>query len=471
MKKLLVLLCFSLLSISFVFADDDDDLFFDDDDGILEFEAETDARTDELNHGALFETGSIKIGGRFDTSVSTTTTLWANDGETFSTHLNDTKLSPALSAYLSLDARPTQTLRMYTKFGLAYPFVSTVGITGFNSFSIVDYLKVKEMFTDFSVNDRAFFRFGLHTVTWGTGYFFSPVSDMINTSSINPEDTDAQVDGAFNLRTQITFPGTQNCLWLYVIPSTDFTQGTAESYLRDTAFAGKGDLVFGNWEIGLGGFYKHAVAPKAMITASGSIGKVSVFGELVYQYGGNSEWKEKDNWANKTSIFQATVGMTYLWKDPAIVLAAQYYFDGNNVDRLVYLHGSDVSAIPSEYKDQVLIDIPRFTEGHNFAVLATFGKVFGSSDFNATVLGIMNVGREENYINEPAIKSIPQLRDYDFDLSQYSKITSIILSGMLNYSPMDSLRFGVGPYITWEDFNSKPVVAVKLSATLGGGKF
>ena len=71
MKKLLVLLCFSLLSISFVFADDDDDLFFDDDDGILEFKAETDARTDELNHGALFETGSIKIGGRFDTSVST----------------------------------------------------------------------------------------------------------------------------------------------------------------------------------------------------------------------------------------------------------------------------------------------------------------------------------------------------------------------------------------------------------------
>ena len=79
---------------------------------------------------------------------------------------------------------------------------------------------------------------------------------MINTSSIDPENTSAQVDGSLNLRTQIVLPNTQNCLWFYVIPSTDFKpETTADTYLRDTALAAKADLVFGNWEFGIGGFY------------------------------------------------------------------------------------------------------------------------------------------------------------------------------------------------------------------------
>ena len=170
---------------------------------------------------------------------------------------------------------------------------------------------------------------------------------MINTSSINPEDTAAQVDGALNLRTQVTFPGTQNCLWFYIIPGDlKLINSATSAYFRETAFAAKGDLVFGGWEFGLGGYYKYQAAPKAMVTASGSIKKLGVFGEAVYQYGCNAEWKEDDDWSGKTSVVQATAGIMYMWKRPSITLTAQYYYDGNGVDKIINMKGKDLGQYP-----------------------------------------------------------------------------------------------------------------------------
>lgn len=483
MKKLLSLLCASLLLLP-VFAqniDDDffsDDDFFFDDDGIVELEESTSATTtsttgntsSDLSHGTLFQDGSIKIGGRFDTSLATSTVIWQDkDNFDFGDSLENTTLTPTASAMLSVDARPSQSLRMYTKFGLDYPYTTKANgslylsqiedaqklkdfskLMGMDDYdpeisvktTVSDYLTLKELFTDFSVADRAFFRFGIHTVTWGTGYFFSPISDILNTTSINPEDTSAQVDGCFNLRTQITFPGTQNCLWFYVVPSTNFKSDyTSSSYLKDTALAGKADLVFGNWEIGLGGYYKYQNAPKAIMTASGGFKKVSLFGEALYQYGADAEWTKNKDWEDKTNIFQITAGASYYWKDPQITLAGQYYYDSNDKDM----------------KNQYL------TKGHNIAGVATFGRIFGSTDFSATIFTMANFGKEEL---SDLIKSYLE----SMDISS-SYLSSITLSGMLSYSPTKEMTFTAGPYFTWQTTKSKPDVAFNLTAKLGGGKF
>lgn len=414
-----------------LFSDDvfSEDSLFADGDGIDEVN-EVSAKTD-LSKGILFEDGSIKIGGNFTTSLETETVLYSEEDKSFGENLKDSVLTPTANANLIVDARPTQSLRMYTKFGIQYPYTVKGNLQNKNIFdqvvtlntqgTISDWFSLKELFTDFSIADTAFFRFGLHTVTWGTGYFFSPVSDLINTSSIDPENTSAQVDGSLNLRTQIVLPNTQNCLWFYVIPSTNFIAGTtADTYLRDTALAAKADLVFGNWEFGIGGFYKYQNSPKAMLTASGSLKNVSVFGEFVYRYGADSEWStKKDDWSDKTNIFQATVGLSRYWKNPAITLAAQYYYDGNNKD------------MTHQY----------LTYGHNVAALLSFGKILGNSDFTASIFGMVNF--------EKAMK----------------------LSAMINYSPLSSIKIGMGPDITWKSFDNNPTVSLKLSASLGGGKF
>lgn len=484
MKKALVILFALQFSLFSLFAQSDDDLFggSDDDlfgdDGIEVVESVT-AKSD-LSKGTLFEAGSIKIGGRFDTSISTTSVLYADDEKSFSDHMKDTAFDPTLSAFLTVDARPTDILRMYTKFGFGYPFADKVVVnypstsilnkeeTDFDldklktlspqelaeavkkfseqdftkyedkkydpiTLSINNYFKVKEAFTDFSVADRAFFRFGLHTVTWGTGYFFSPVSDIINASSINPEDTAAQVDGVLNLRTQITFPDSQNCLWAYIVPSSSLKA-------IDTAFAAKADVVLGGWEIGVGGYYKYQNAPKVVLTASGSIKKFAVFGECVYQYGAAQEWAENTEWDDKSTILQITTGLTYMFKDPQILIAGQYYYDGNNKD---FKH---------EY----------FTHGHNIAALVTFGKILGNTDVTATLFGMVNFGKDD----------LPD--NYQLVINQMgmgSFINTATLSGIINYTPFKNFTIGCGPYVTFSDWEKAPTVALKLTATLGGGKF
>jgi hypothetical protein len=439
----------------------DDDLFADD--GIDEV-TNVKAKSD-LSKGVIFDTGNIKIGGNFQTSIGTMTTLYADDDNSFGDNIKDTKINPNVGAYITVDARPNQDLRMYSKFGLRYPFSSRAASTATTTAkttkypapigdvttyktdvttTITDWIYLKELFTDFSVADTAFFRFGLHTVTWDAGYFFSPVSDIINSSSINPEDVEAQVDGCFNLRTQITIPNSQNCFWLYVLPAFD--------YAKNTVFAGKYDLLLGGWELGFGGYYKHNAAPKVTFTATGSIRKLNLFGEAVFQYGSDREWNED---TDKSAIFRATAGFMYTWKTPSITLAGQYYYDGNNftVDTnadIMYL-----AKNPLYIKEDL-------TKGHNVALLLSFGRIFGTTDLTASVFGMVNFGKEDL----PAMVS-SMLEEYGAS----SFLNAGTFSAMLNYAPTKTIKMGIGPYMTFADWDKAPVVSLKLEFTLGGGKF
>ena len=481
MKRSLLLLTALFFTFS-IFAQSDDDLFGSDDDffgddGIEEV-ADVSAKTD-LSKGVLFDTGSIKVGGSLNAGISTNTILWGPDNEDLGDNIHNTTFTPDLSAMLSVDARPTETLRMYTKFGFAYPFESSVNgyvktdmfgnveptLIGFDNDgnpiigtetnnNFFDWFKLKELFTDFSIKDTAFFRFGIHTVTWGAGYFFSPVSDMINSSSIDPENPDKQVDGSLNLRTQIVFPGTQNCLWFYVIPSTNFNNQTAESYARDTALAGKADILIGNWELGLGGLWKYQNAPKAMLTATGSLKKISFFGEFVYSYGALSEWQKNTDWDDKTNIFQATAGFSYYWKEPKINLAAQYYFESND---------KDFAKKVTQY-------------GHNFALMASKGDLFKNPDLSLSLFAMANFGHKEATTDDilemyemAAMLSPAELEDAAKEASNLMPALTANLT--LNYTPFRDATFGIGPSISFKDFETKPTVSLKLSATLGGGKF
>ena len=447
MKRFIILLIIGLLT-AFAFAQSDDDLFggSDDDlftdDSIVEVK-DVSAKSD-LSKGVIFDTGSIKVGGSLSAGITTNTVLYSPEENDLGKNIYASTLKPDLSAMLSVDARPTETLRIYTKFGFAYPFQNKATANG-NSIVIADWFKLKELFTDFSLKDTAFFRFGIHTVTWGTGYFFSPVSDMINTSSIDPENPEKQVDGALNLRTQIVFPNSQNCLWFYVIPSTNFTNQTAESYMRETALAGKFDRLIGNWEFGIGGFYKYQNAPKAMLTATGSLRKIGFFGEFVYSYGSASEWARNNNWDDKTSIIQATAGFSYMWKEPQITLAAQYYFNGNDKDPAAYVIG-----------------------GHNIAALLSFGKLFNNNDFTASIFAIGNFGRKEMTSAEREMLKLSGATDEMLAAVSGTALTS---TAMLYYSPIKELKVGLGPSITFKTFEANPTISLKLSATLGGGKF
>lgn len=474
------------------FGSDDEDWFgsaddeFFADDGIDELVA-LDEKSSAMAMGNLFETGSVRVGGSFDLGLSTYTSLYRDDDSDFWERVKDSRISPTVGASLFIDARPTNVLRMYTKFGIRYPFSDSIGMSlssgsgqldedtkkdledmfpgvdissllssgGMPSFSITNWLYLKELFTDFSVADKVFFRFGMHTVSWGAGFFFSPVSDMINSSSIDPENTSAQVDGSLNLRAQIPFTDSQNCLWLYLVPpSTTTTMPSGDNVglstyldgamypylLKQTAIAGKMDVVVGNWELGFGGVFRLENSPKIMVTASGSIinGKIGVFGEGVLSYGTQKQWNESTEWKNKDFIFQGTVGAMHVWTDPQITVMGQYYFDGNLDDHKYLTYGSNLAATV------------------NFANIA-------DSDFSATIFGLFYLGKT----NVQSLSEAAELMTSGKAFMPYAGIVSITGS----WTPFKNISFSAGPYITWTDMTKAPNVAMKLGVTLGGGKF
>ena len=404
--------------------------------------SEQNAPKTDLAHGTVFQTGSVKIGGQFDMSLTTLTVF--NKDTDFEDSLKNTLLTPLADALFTIDARPSENLRLYFKGGIHFPYITEQNATtgssvevlvnavenGFDLTKLSDSDKqsmmqnlfyVKELFTDFGIGNAAYFRFGKQTITWGTGYFFSPSSNIVNLSSIDPEDTTKQVEGPLALRTQIVFSGSQNCIWAYIIPDSSLFSQNGDTYIfaRNTAFAAKGDIVLGGWELGVGAFYKYAHAPKGVLTASGTLfNKINTFAECVWAYGTDTDWSNSNSWDNKDSIWQATAGCTYTWKEPQITFAGQYYYDGNDKD---------------SWDD--------ITHGHNIAGLISFAKVF-TTDLTASVYGNVNFGAD-----------------------------TLTAFAMLYYSPINEIKLGAGPYAVWSSFDSSPNIAVKLSAKLGGGRF
>lgn len=177
----------TFLCVGLLFAQDfsDDDFFFTDDDGIIEMEEVAAPKTD-LARGVLFETGSVKIGGTFDLSLTTLTTF--SKDKVFKDELKDTLLLPTAGASLTVDARPTENLRMYMKTGIAYPFVTagnaalmgnpiklpglffqspediTIPTLISNDMSLRNMFYVKELFSDFNLGQNVAIRFGKQTV-------------------------------------------------------------------------------------------------------------------------------------------------------------------------------------------------------------------------------------------------------------------------------------------------------------------
>ena len=467
MKKIFVFILVLLFAIGSLTAQSDEDLFGSDDDlfggdDFLIEEVEDVSAKSDLSKGILFDNGSVKIGGSLSASASLSTTLYQKDTE-FTDNLKASSLTPSLSSSITLDARPNQDLRLFSRFNLSYPFTGNV-------------LNVKEMFTDFNAGDYVSFRFGLHTVTWGTGLFYSPVSDMINTSSIDPEHRDEQVDGSLNLRTLINIPGTMNNLWFYVIPD----KGTWQA--RDTALAVKGEFVAGGWELGAGAFYKYNTAPRAMLTASGSIKKWALFGEAVYQYGSDREWIENAGFSDKKSVIKATAGFMRSWTDPNISLLAQYYYDGNDFDASTF-----TDALFYLGNMQLLSEFA--TKGHNLAFSLGFSKLFGNKDLSLSVFGMTNFTKPEvldpysteNQFLISALKTALNGAESGsgdlFEKGLYKTVDGVkdaprtILSVMLNYAFNDNASMGFGPYLTLVKWDKPPVVALKINFTLGGGKF
>lgn len=387
----------------------------------------------------------------------------------------DGTLKTHLDAHLFFDARPKENLKLYGKFLFGFPFEKQLSGTArvpgsllpqtlqgkYNEGAPLDLsvngspnIKIQELYTDFSVRDIAFFRFGKHAVKWGTGYFYSP-ADVINLSRIDPQDPEAEREGPVSLRTHIVIPQTQHNVWLYLLPPMQ-KDGFKPEY---TAAAAKAELLLGNWEWGIGGWYKYKTAPRLMTTLSGSIaGKVSVFAEGVFAWGSDytyhkndaafTAYREKDK-----PFFQATAGASYFNADAHISLACQYFYNGFG-----YAH--------TEVAHNLMEQAQAAVQQKNFAHPA----IAAAQD--VTQMG--HIG--QHYIaftvsqNKIGTEKVTASLFQQFAFSEREGLTNLTLQ----WSIHPSLSLSTGPsfiYPLSAASKSKGSIGFNVGCKLGGGKF
>ena len=406
------------------------------------------------------EGNKLRIGGSLDSSLK----LSLNWAEPYKPK-PDSTLTTNLNANLFFDARPTENLKIYGKFSFGFPFEKNLAgkavavvPPGIEVPAFVDVpgavnISIRELYTDFSLKDIAFFRFGKHAVKWGTGYFYSP-ADIINLSRIDPQDPEADKEGPLSLRTHIVIPRTQHNLWFYLLPPAESGFKT-----ENTAVAAKAEFVFGNWEWGIGGRYRYEQAPKLVTTLSGSIaGKVAVFAEGVFAWGSdytyykngdyNSEYTEKNK-----AFFQATAGTSYSNAKTHTSIAAQYFYNGFGYRDTKEVQTIIKAGFAEAQKGNLLHDSVRAAEK-----ITSMGHI--GQHYIACTLSQNKIGTE---------KVRAQLFQ-QFAVSELQGMSVLTFS----WNPNRLIGFSIGPAFTYPlsgGSQAKSTASLSLSVKMGGGKF
>ena len=426
---------------------------------------------DLKNVSLSLESKAVRIGGNL-TSELTLGYLWTDPyskkSDVKNAFLNPAvaQLRPTIGANLFFDARPVQDLKLYGKFMFEFPFEKSLngalsvpksplapkGADIPISVNGSPNMKIWELYTDFSAKDIAFFRFGKHTVKWGTGYFYSP-ADVINLSRIDPEKPTADREGPVSLRTHIVIPRTQYNIWLYLLPDT-------ESFKPQyTAGAAKAELVFGDWEWGIGGWYRYEKAPRLISTLSGSIaGKVAVFAEGVFAWGSDVTYYKDDAALTAYTVknkpfFQATLGGSYTHADSHTMLAMQYYYNGfgytdtKAADRITNAAAAAINS--RNYSDPALGKYGDITamgnKGQHYIAFTISQNKIGTEDLTASLF-------------------------QQFSITEKEGMTTL----SLNWNIFKFVQMRTGPTFSYPLSSSaatKGSIGYNLSFKLGGGKF
>ncbi len=281
----------------------------------------------------LFQARAVEVGGALYSDY--TGFLTWNDSYPDTANLSagvSSRFVPNLEADLYFDARPFETVRVFTRFKAAYPFSSPVSGPGTPA---VPSFSVFEVYADINWNDRLYFRAGQQVVNWGVGYFFSP-ADIISLTPIDPLRPDLERPGPLALKINAPFADVDN-LYLYVVANQEFARdGTFR--LDDFAVAPRIEVLLGGWEIGLGAYYQNSQRPKAMMTATGSLfAQLGLFAEGVLSRGMDRILAQEIAGApgafqtssdTTTPTFSGTIGVRYLQTDWHLSITAQYYYNG-----------------------------------------------------------------------------------------------------------------------------------------------
>lgn len=352
---------------------------------------------------AALKSDKVRVGGSFYGSIAPTAT-WADfwDGD-LALDDSSTSLGASLMSTIFFDARPSEDFRVYGSAKAAYPFSTTT-----SDGTSVPNLSVFELFADFNLNDKVYFRMGKSTVKWGVGYFWSP-ADVINLEPINVLDAEEQREGPVNFRVNVPLAGTQNNLYFYTILDSDY----ADIDFDTTALAAKAEFLLGNYEVGLGAYYRYDTAERAMLTLTGPLGDFDVFGEAMASRGsaktyvtgiatdGTISYRASDD-VRDSLFFSASAGFLYNNQNENITAVGQYYYNGegySNTNRDALVSQAKLAIATAAFTEPSKIasltaSLSSLISGsgqHYGALMLSKGELFALEDLSASVIAVANL--------------------------------------------------------------------------------
>jgi hypothetical protein len=427
---------------------------------------------------------AVRVGGSF--SGSADINLGWNDPWTTgieSGNADTWELAPAISALVFFDARPSETARFYGSVKTAWPFYTeqdvVTGVTyipGASSLTStvkttdttlrLPDIRVFELFSDFNWNDRAYFRFGKQTVSWGVGYFFSP-ADVLNLQAIDPMNPTAQREGPVTLRLNVPIPNSQHNIWAYGVVDTETLVP------EDIAAALKGEFVIGGWELGVGGYYKRDTPLRGVLTASGSVRDWSLFGEATLSRGSSKKWVNEVSASlpgfastvgdDESAFFRGTAGFMYNNSNLKLTLAGQYMYDGEG-----YADADRKARITEAHDSEAAIKAALAMAGADpDAVFSGFlkGLIANSGRHYAAI----SVSRSELFIEDLSLSLFAMA-----NLSDYSGFVKPSLS----WAIFNGMKASIGATFVFGAADSEylvlfdgPAVNLDFGLTLGSGAF
>jgi hypothetical protein len=369
-------------------------------------------------------------------SVSDPTANWNNG------------LDYTLSSKLHLDGRPDKDFRFRLSLQTGYPFTNDTtvlssakyvaaqaanalypavnpGVTTTSSTLQIPNIKVWEFFTDVTVADTLFLRFGKQSASWGVAYFYSP-GDVISLTAKDASDPTAEREGPVALKATLPFPNAKANLTAFVIARDSYFAKELPS-LTNLGYALQADVLVGQAQLSLGGFYQKDNAPKAVATVNTGLSflnlpvlsDINLFSEAVFSYGadvlkgsgtatsllGTTVYSGVSSW-DKTVYYTGTVGASYSNSDANLSLRTEYLynpFGSSDPDAATRSYNTFIATMAKVYsgnssgRDYGFGDAS--TPGiHNLTSLLSLSKVAGSEKLSFSTLWQQNLSDKSGWV-------------------------------------------------------------------------
>ncbi len=264
---------------------------------------------------------------------------WANLGEGFS-------ISPVvnLASTLSFDARPVSYFRVWGTLSVCYP-----GTPGPADYSQLPVPSIAELFCDYSLYDVLFFRIGKQVINWGVARFFAIDNLPARVPTAVHQIPDETFDNSAGIGLKVNIPFGVHSLTTILQIKPSYLRTVSEPQPGEVGYGLSGELIFGNLELSVGGYYQQYLRPRALLAAKTSFFGIDLQAETILAY------------AEGPGVLASWVGSLF-WeqRDVKFRIAAEYIYNAESGQP--YLSDGE----------------PGYPPGPAVACLAGFREIFGA---------------------------------------------------------------------------------------------